>query len=144
MGGSLLEREPQRLGVGELALEVVEGRLQRRELVVVELEAVEEVVLRAQGVELLARELVALRLQWHPERSELGTVGIEAPRECLVRHLAVPLHVGLDVPCSERTTLGHEERDERQLPDQLVSVVRHPAASLPLGSACRESGARVA
>ncbi len=62
----VLEREPQRLGVRELPLERVERRLQRGELVVVELELVEEVVLRAERVELLAGELVALRVSGTP------------------------------------------------------------------------------
>ena len=65
--GQVLEREPQRLGVGELAVEVEQRRLQRRELVVLEVEPVEEVVLGAQRVELLAGELVALRMERHPE-----------------------------------------------------------------------------
>ena len=56
----VLQREPERLGVGELPLEQVERGLQRRELVVVELELGEEVVLGAQRVQLLARELVPL------------------------------------------------------------------------------------
>jgi hypothetical protein len=56
----VLECEPQRLGIGECPLEHVEGRLQRRELVVVETQLVEEVVLGPERVELLARELVAL------------------------------------------------------------------------------------
>ena len=43
----VLQREPERLGVGEPPLEQVEARLQRRELLVVELELGEEVALRA-------------------------------------------------------------------------------------------------
>ena len=65
--GQVLEREPQRLGVGELAVEVEQRRLQRRELVVLEVEPVEEVVLGAKGVELLAGELVALGVERHAE-----------------------------------------------------------------------------
>ena len=64
----VLEREAERLGVGELPLQVVQGRLERGELVVVELEALEEVVLGAQRVELLAGELVPLRLERDAER----------------------------------------------------------------------------
>jgi hypothetical protein len=56
----VLEREPQRLGVRELPLKKVEGGLQRRELLVLELELREEVLLRAERVQLLAGELVAL------------------------------------------------------------------------------------
>ena len=56
----VLQRQPQRLRVGERPLEHVERRLQRRQLVVVELELVEEVVLGAERVQLLAGELVAL------------------------------------------------------------------------------------
>ena len=108
----VLEREAERLRVGELALEVVEGRLQRSELLVVQLEAVEEVVLRAEGVELLARELVALGLQRDAEPRELGPIRVEASREGLVRHLAVALDVRLDVARGQRAPLGHEEGDQ--------------------------------
>ena len=128
--GEVLQRKPQRLRVGELALEVVERGLQRRKLVVVELETVEEVVLRAQRVELLAGELVALRVERHAERRELGAIGVEAPRERLVGHLRVALDVRLHVPRGQRPALCHEEGDERELPDQLVGVVRHVPASL--------------
>ena len=31
---------------------------------------------------------------------------------------------------AELTALGHQERDQRELADQLVSVVTHPCASL--------------
>src|SRR4029079_15521702 len=70
----VLERKPQGLGIGELPFERVERRLQRGELVLVALELVEEVVLRAQRVQLLARELVALRVERNPERAELRAV----------------------------------------------------------------------
>ena len=128
--GEVLQREAKRLRVGELALEVVERRLERCELVVVEVEPLEEVVLGAQRVELLSGELVALRLERNAERGQLRTVGVEAARERLVRHLAVALDVRLDVTGRQEAPLGHEEGDERELPDQLVGVVRHPAASL--------------
>ena len=122
----VLEREAERLGVRELALERVKGGLEGGELVLVEVELVEEVVLRAKCVELLARELVPLRGEGHSQRSQLRAVGIEAAREGLVRHLRVTLDVSLDVTCRERAPLRHQERDERELTDQLVGVVRHP------------------
>ncbi len=62
----VLERQPQRLGIGELPLEQIERGLESCELVVRQLQLGEEVVLRPEGVELLARELVALRLERHP------------------------------------------------------------------------------
>src|SRR5439155_12873343 len=107
-------------------------RVQGRELLVRDLERRQEVLIRLQRVELLARELVALRPERHAERLELGTVGVEAARERLVGHLRVALDVRLDVPGGERPPLRHQERDERQLPDQLVRVVAHPYASLRL------------
>ena len=55
----VLQRKPQRLGVGEPAFEEVEARLERGELLVVELELRQEVALGAQRVELFAGELVA-------------------------------------------------------------------------------------
>ena len=85
----------------------------------------QEVALGAQRVELLAGELVALRLERHAERDQLGAVGVEAAREGLVRHLGVALDVRLDVARRERPALRHEERDQRELTDELVGVVRH-------------------
>ena len=123
--GEVLKREPERLGVGELALEQVEAGLQRRQLVVGQLELGEEVALGAQGVQLLARELVALRVERHTEADQLRSVGVEAPREGLVRHLGVALDVLLHVARRDRPPLGHQERHERELADQLVGVVRH-------------------
>ena len=64
----VLEREPQRLRVRELAVEQEERRLERGELVVAELELGQEVLLRAQRVQLLAGELVPLRVERHAER----------------------------------------------------------------------------
>src|SRR4029453_9845810 len=55
--GEVLEREPERLGVRKLPLEEIERRLQRRELVVIQLELVEEVVLGTKRVQLLSGEL---------------------------------------------------------------------------------------
>src|SRR5439155_20712937 len=130
----VLEREPERLRVRERVLEEIEGRLQRRELVVVEIEAVEEVLLRAERVELLPRELVALRGQRNAQGRELRAIGVEPAREGLVGHLRVALDVRFHVPGGQWPPLGHQEGDERELPDQLVSVVRHSGrmASLPL------------
>ncbi len=121
----VLQREPQRLGVGELAVEVEQRRLQRRQLVVLEVEPVEEVVLGAQRVELLAGELVALRMERHPEPGELGAVRVEPPRERLVGHLRVALDVALHVAGGQRPALRHQEGDERELTDELVGVVGH-------------------
>src|SRR5581483_2928078 len=80
----VLEREPQRLRVGELAVEEGERRLERGELLVRERDRRQEVALRPQRVELLARELVALRGERHAEREQLRPVGVEPPRERLV------------------------------------------------------------
>jgi len=126
----VLQSEPQRLGVRELSLQQVEAGLQRRELLVGELERRQEVLLRAQRVELLARELVALGVQGHAERHQLGAVGVEAPSEGLVGHLRVALDVLLDVACSDRPPFRHQVGDERELADQLVGVVRHVRANL--------------
>ena len=121
----VLEREPERLGVCELPLERIERGLQRGQLVLLQVELVEEVVLRAERVELLARELVPLGHERYAERGELGAIRVEAARERLVRHLRVPLDVPLHIAGGQRPPLGHQERDEGELPDQLVGVVRH-------------------
>ena len=107
----VLEREPERLRVCELALEQVEAGLERRKLVVGQLELREEVVLRAQRVQLLAGELVPLGVERDAEVAQLGTVGVEPSREGLVGHLGVPLDVPLDVAGGQRTPLRHQECD---------------------------------
>ena len=63
----VLQREAQRLRVRELPFEKVERGLERGELLVRELELGQEVLLGAERVELLAGELVALRLERHAE-----------------------------------------------------------------------------
>src|SRR6185295_13369441 len=108
----------------------VERGLERGELLVLELELGEEVLLRAERVELFARELVTLRLERNPERQQLGAVGVEAPREGLVRHLLVALDVLLHVAGGQRSPLRHQEGHQRELADQLVSVVRQGAPTL--------------
>ena len=128
----VLEREPERLRVRELALEEVEARLERGELLVGELQRRQEVPLGAQPVELLARELVALGVERDSEREQLGPVGVEASGERLVRHLLVALDVLLHVTGGQRPALGHQEGDERELPDELVGVVRHSSRAYSL------------
>ena len=123
----VLQREPQRLGVGEAPFEQVQARLQRRELVVVQLERGQEVALGSERVELLAGEFVALRVERHAEPHELRPVRVEAPGKRLVAHLLVALDVALDVARGQRPTLCHQEGDERELTDQLVGVVAHSA-----------------
>ena len=121
----VLERQAERFRVGELALEQIEAGLERRELLVGQLERRQEVALRAQAVQLLAGELVALRVERDAQGDQLRPVGVEAPRERLVGHLLVALDVLFHVPRRQRTTLGHEKRHERELTDELVGVVRH-------------------
>ena len=121
----VLQRQAERLGVGERAFEHVERGLQRRQLVIVEPELVEEVVLRAKRVELLAGVLVALRVERDAQSDQLRAVGVEPAREGLVGHLRVALDVALHVARGQRPALRHQERDQRELTDQLVGVVRH-------------------
>ncbi len=94
------------------------------------LERRQEVVLLQQRVELLAGEVVALRLQRHAEREQLAAVGVEAPREGLVRHLGVALDRLLDVAGRGGAPLGHQVRDERELAHELVGVGCHRTGSL--------------
>jgi hypothetical protein len=125
--GQLLERQPQRLRVGELAVEERQRGPERAELLVRELDR--------RQVEVLGRQRVVLRLvvalgrlvdlQVDPERLELGAIRVEAPREGLVVHLRVALDVLLDLEGRHRPPLRHQERDQRQLPDELLSVLRH-------------------
>ena len=126
--GELLEREPQRLGVCEAPVEQRERSLKRRQLAVRELDRRQVEVLRRQRVELGLE--VALRrlldLQGDAQPLELGAVRVEAPREGIVVHLAVALDVLLDLERRHGPALGHQERDQRKLADQLLSVFGHP------------------
>ena len=110
--GEILEGEAQGLGVGELALEAVERRLQRREFVLFEPELGQKVVLGAQGVELFAGELVSLRVEGDSEVDQLRAVRVEPAGERLVRHFGIALDSRLDVPGGQRPPLRHEEGNE--------------------------------
>ncbi len=123
----LLERQAQRLGVGELAVEQPERRAQGGQLPVGELDRAQVVVLGGKGVELGLEEPLGrlLDLQGDPQALELGTIGVEAPREGVVVHRAVALDLALDLECRDRAPVGHQERDQRQLPDQLLGVLGH-------------------
>ena len=125
--GQLLEREPQRLGVGELAVEQRQRGLQRGELGVGERDRREEERLRRQRVVLLLGEAVGRPVdgQVDAERVELRAVGVEPPRERVLGHVGVALDVAPDLGRGHGPPLGHEVRDQRQLPDQLLGVLRH-------------------
>ena len=99
--------------------------MQCGELVVLQVELRQEVSLRAHRVELLARVLVTLGVKRYAERDQFSPVGVEAACERLVGHLLVALDVALDVSRSHGPALRHQERDERELADQLVRIVRH-------------------
>ena len=84
-------------------------------------------VLRAQRVGLLLAAGVDRLVdgQLDAERLELGAVRVEAARERVLVHAAVALDVAPDLERRDRPALGHQVRDERQLPDQLLGVLRH-------------------
>ena len=128
--GDLLQRQPQRLGVGELAVEQAERGAECRELGVGELDRRQVVVLRRQRVELGLEEALGrlLDLQQDPEALELSAVGVEAPRERVLVHRAVALHLPLDLERRHRAPVRHQERDQRELSDQLLGVLRHAGA----------------
>ena len=126
--GDLLQGEPQRLGVGEAAVgeEQQRGR-ERGQLGVVEGDRVEVEVLRRQRVELGLEEPLAGLL--HPELDaealQLGAVRVEAPREGVVVHVAIALDLTLDLESRDRPPLSHQERDQRELSNQLLGVLCH-------------------
>ena len=126
--GDLLEREPQRLGVGELAIEQAQRGPQRGELGVGELDRRQVVVLGRQRVELGLEEALGglLDLQHDPEALELGPVRVEAAREGVLVHRAVSLDLALDLQRRHRAAVGHQERDQGELADQLLGVLGHP------------------
>ncbi len=143
----LLQGEAQRLGVGEAAVEQRQRGAQRRELGVGERDRGQVVVLGRQRVELGLEEALArlLDLERDAEALELGAVGVEAAREGVVVHRAVALDLLLDLERRDRPAVGHQERDQRKLADQLLGVLGH-AGSLathwpPPGGAAREISA---
>ena len=123
----LLEREAQRLGVGELAVEQAERRPERRQLAVGELDRVEVVVLGRKRVELGLEEALGrlFDLERDAEALELGAVRVEAARERVLVHRAVSLDLALDLERRDGAAVGHEERDQRELADQLFGVLGH-------------------
>ena len=72
-----------------------------------------------------ARRFYADRAELDAEALELGSVRVEAPRESVVVHIAIALDLALDLECRDRPPLSHQERDQRELSDQLLSVLCH-------------------
>jgi hypothetical protein len=144
--GELLEREAQRLGVGELAVEQAQGRLQGRQLGVREGDRREEEGLRRERVVLLLGEAVRrlVHREVDAERVQLGPVGVEAAREGVLRHVGVALDVAADLGGGHRPALRHQVRDQRQLPDQLLGVLRHGPYGSPDAAPARRRGAPMA
>ena len=60
-----------------------------------------------------------------PSAVQFGAVGVEAAGEGLVVHLRVALDVLLDLERRNRSSLGHQERDQGQLADELLGVLGH-------------------
>ena len=125
--GELLEREPQRLRVRELPVQEAQGGLQGGELAVGEGDGGQEEGLGRERVVLLLGEAVGglVHGQVDAERVELGAVGVEAARERVLRHVGVALDVAADLRRRDGPALGHQVGDQRQLPDQLLGVLRH-------------------
>ncbi|MFM9149576.1 MAG: WYL domain-containing protein [Solirubrobacterales bacterium] len=128
--GHLLEGEPERLGIGELAF----GQQRERgpegcQLVIGELDRRQVEVLWRERIELSLEEALArpIDLELDPEAVEFGPVGIETTGEGILVHHAVALDLTLDLERRDRPPLGHQERDQRKLPNQLLGVFRHPA-----------------
>jgi hypothetical protein len=119
----VLQGEPQRCGVGELALQQEQAGVECGELAVGQVQRRQEVVLTRQRVELLAGELVAIRLDRHAQRQQLSAIGVEATGEGLVGHVVVALDGVLGIAGRDRPLLGHDVRDQRELADQLVGVM---------------------
>ncbi len=122
--GQVLEGEPQRLRVGELALEQVQAGVQRRQLALVEIDLRQVVVLRRQRVQVALERVVgrALDGELEPHGLDLAAVGVEPAQERLVAHPAVALDGLMDLVGGDGPLLGHQKGHERQLPNQFVVV----------------------
>ena len=125
--GDLLQRQAQRLGVGELAVEERQRELQRRELLVGEGDRREVEVLRPQRVVLLLGDAVGGLVdgELDAQRLELGAVGVEAAGEGVLVHPAVALDVAADLQGGHGPALRHEVGDQGELADELLGVLRH-------------------
>ena len=130
--GDLLQREPQRLGVRELAVEQRQRRLQRGALGVGERDRRQMERLRRERVVLLLGEPVRrfVHRKVNPERVELGAVRIETSRERILGHVRVALDVAPDLRGRHRTALCHEIGDQRELADELFRVFRQTSRHL--------------
>src|SRR3954454_20102921 len=107
--GDLLQRQAQRLGVGEASVaEQRERGAEGRQLVVGELDRVEVEVLRRQRVELRLEEALSrfLHAQLDAEALQLRAIGVKAPREGVLVHVAVSLDLSLDLQGRNRPSLG--------------------------------------
>ena len=125
--GDLLQRETQRLGVGEPPIEQLQGGSERSAFVLGELDRRQLEVLGRQRVVLLL-DLAVLWLldrQHDPEFLEICAVGVEPPRERVLVHRAVSLDVAANLRRGHRPPLGHQVGDQRQLPDQFLGVLCH-------------------
>ncbi len=120
----VLQRQPQRLGVGELAVQQVQAGLQRRQLGLVEVEFGQVVVLGRQGVQIALERVVpgAFHRQTQAHALDLGAIGVEAPQECLHAHAAVSLDRLVDLVGGHGPLLCHQERQQRELAHQLVVI----------------------
>jgi len=84
-------------------------------------------VLRPQRVVLLLGDAVERLVdrELDPERVELRAVGVEPPGEGVLVHAAVTLDVPADLERRDGPALRHEVRDQGELADELLGVLRH-------------------
>ena len=134
--GDLLQREAQRLGVGELAVEQRQRGLQRRQLGVGELDVGQVELLRAQRVVLLLGGAVGglVDRERDAQRIELGAVGVEAAGERVLVHARVALDVAPDLRGGDGPPFRHQIGDQRELADELLGVLGHRPATLDSGA----------
>ena len=125
--GDLLEGQAKRLGVGELAVQQHQRGAKRRQLAVGELDRRQVVILRRQRVELRLEEALGrlFDLERDAQAVELRAVGVEAASEGVVVHGAVALDLALDLQRRDGPPVGHQERDQGELADQLLGVLGH-------------------
>ena len=134
--GDLLQREAQRLGVGELAVEQRQRGLQGRQLGVRELDVGQVELLRAQRVVLLLGGAVGglVDRERDAQRIELGAVGVEAAGERVLVHARVALDVAPDLRGGDGPPFRHQIGDQRELADELLGVLGHRPATLDSGA----------
>ena len=110
----VLQREPKRLGIGELTFQKVKAGMQRRGLFLGEVDLAQVVVVPDQRVEVTLKGVVvgAMDGQTDTEGLQLAPVGVKPTQKRLVAHSAVAFDGFMNFGRRRRPSLCHQEGHE--------------------------------